>query len=233
MPAFQLDPNAAGSYAQWSVYPSGTALANVSDDDDNTQIRSDGGADLYHSFGLADLPADAETVSGAVVHHGRYSTGPAYGGTLYAFMRYSGTNGFVSIVSGVPKSWTVTEVTASFADCPGSSGWTVAQVNAAEQGVRAATSGTLMVCAKLWVTGTYLPAGACFIPILSLALAVIGPGLQLAHMPALARFIFERRRMPGGARVLIRSDEYEAALGSWRAYRHPRLMFVGQAAYGF
>jgi hypothetical protein len=87
-------------------------------------------------------------------------------------------------------------------------------------------------CLKYWASGTYLLAGGSFIPLLSLAAAVIGPGLQLVHMPALARVIFEGRRMPVGAQVLIRSNDYEAALASWRAYRHPRLMFLGQAAYG-
>jgi hypothetical protein len=54
--------------------------------------------------------------------------------------------------------------------------------------------------------------------------AAIGPGLSLAQMPALARYIFEKR-VRGMARSLIRPDEYEGALTSWRAYRFPRFAF--------
>jgi hypothetical protein len=54
--------------------------------------------------------------------------------------------------------------------------------------------------------------------------AAIGPGLSLAQMPALARYIFERR-VRGMARSLIRPDEYEALTSEGVSVPALRLFF--------
>jgi hypothetical protein len=224
MPAFQLDPTADGTYAEHLFTGAATRWQALSDADDASYIYITTGGDSRTSSAMANLPAEAVAVSEVYFNfRQRQATatvpsvriGGFYNGSLAVQDPLSWT------ADGNPHSWSHAIATA-----PGGGGWTPATLNGCELYVRFDKPPTQPQCLEYWASGTYLLAGACFIPLLSLAAAVIGPGLQLAHMPGLARFIFERRRMPGGARVLIQRDEYQAALVSWRTYRFPRFAFL-------
>lgn len=221
MPAFTLEATAEGVNTQWTLGAGASKTVAVSDSDDGTYIYTAG--TNRQSFVTADLPADAVGVTAPVTCNCRGADVSATADLIHSHFRYSAAN--YEDGTGWNFSTTPANYTRDWPTGPGGGAWTVAMLNACEMGVyKGGTTNNVRVY-KLNLSGNYFQAGACFIPLLSLAAAAIGPGLQLVHMPGLARFIFEHRRMPGGARILIRPDEYEAALASWRGWRRPRYAY--------
>jgi hypothetical protein len=232
MPAFTLEATAEGANTEWTLGSGASKTVAVSDSDDGTYIQITGVTSPgRQSFVAQDLPADAVGITPPVTCNARGKDVSATNDLVYSHFRYSAAN--YEDATGWDFSTSVAAYTRDWANAPGGGSWTPAILNACEIGVyRAGTTNTVMVM-KYNVTGNYYQAGACFIPILSLMFGLIGAGLSAADMPALARFIFDHRRMPGGARVLIRPDEYREALESWRRYLSPRYAFLTPAACGY
>jgi hypothetical protein len=220
MPAFQLDPTADGTYAEHLFTGAATRWQALSDADDASYIYITTGGDSRTSSAMANLPAEAVAVSDVYFNfRQRQATasvpsvriGGFYNGSLAVQDPLSWT------ADGNPHSWSHAIATA-----PRAGGWTPAILNGCELCIRFDKPPTQPHASSTGRAGrTFWRARA------SSRCSPRGRGdRQLAHMPGLARFIFERRRMPGGARVLIQRDEYQAALVSWRTYRFPRFAFL-------
>ena len=222
MAAFQLEPAANGAYDQWPLVGTGTTLAAVQTAGDGNVIR--GTTNGYRStFTLTDLPSEAQAIFGSVIHYARMNQTAGGAETVYATLRHGSTNS--DVLQNLPADSTYHDYNTPYADCPGSSGWTVAQVNALETGeyVQVAPA-TALYCDRLYVTGSYVAPGGFMRLMLGVA-PWIGPALALYEMVRISAFMRTHRQPDGGARVWLRQDELAEAFRQYQAWRRPVFVF--------
>lgn len=218
MPSFTLRPNGNGAYAGWA----GHSYTSLSDASDTTYMNTNAEAEFYSSYTMADLPADAGSISGDVTWHNRNTyTGDAPI-SQQAFFRYSSTNSLVGVASYYYLGG-IGEATAAYALAPGSAAWTPAILNATEIGCYANMGfNDFLYCYDLWATGTYLQSGAFFVSIYNL----VGPVLVGANLlyREFAEMVTHAQRQSHRRRIIFSPDEVSEA---WREYKdrrhkHPR-----------
>lgn len=216
MPAFSLDPNAVGTYAAWTNSGGVDALESVSDATDAHFIYVPAGAGpIRHSFGLANLPAEARVVVPPVVLYSRWDG--AIGGMedCWSFFRSGGVDSDSVVAHTKDAAWH--DFNNNFAVSP-SGGWTPAILNATEIGVMGTSTATALTMTKLQATGNYTTGGGGFaFLVVSLVGAMLGANLALADMPGIAREVARTHR-PGEGISIIQVHEYEAALRELRAH---------------
>jgi len=169
-----------------------------------------------HTFSnVSNLPAEAESILDATSYAQFADAFSAINVGCYHSQSFGQCPGHANINPGSFAAYTDTL-----------SGMTVATLNAATLGYY----GPVTVISRVWaqssqVYGNYVSASpAGFMYLLSLVTPLIGVGLTLAEMPRLNAEIRRRPYAPGGYAWLNPDKvpgEYEAALESWKAYRHP------------
>jgi len=228
MPAFTLEATAEGANTAWTA-SAGTKVNCVSDADDGTYIYISGASSPgRQSFAAQDLPADAVGITAPVTCNARGKDGTSTADLIYSHFRYGGGN--YEDGTGWNFSTSVAAYARDWATGPGGGAWTIAMLNACEIGVYRAGSTNTVWVTKYNVTGNYIQAGACFLPIWSLLLPLLGAGIALPYMPRIALEMGRRPLAPGLCRVRFRPDEYASALRSLRDWRRPAFAFLGAPA---
>ena len=218
MPAFSILPTAQGSSNAWTlIVGSSKWNAMRSSDGADTHIRSES-TGLSDTYVMEDLPGEAAGIVGNPTHsiqaQDTFATGAI--SVVHVLTGFSlGTSTLLASYSLVTQAVT---------------GATVALLNAAQAGLTSSGGGqpSRINASQVYVGGEYDVATSGFVMILCGIAGLIGAGVLLSEMPALARAA-SRVSPVGICKSLILPHEYAPALGAWRAYRHPRFVFLGRA----
>lgn len=222
MPAFTLNPTAPGALSEWALSGCAAAWQCLSDTTDANQITlAINQTDKRTYVEFADLPSEAESITGSVNHIARVSEG-AGGDTQSAGFRSSGGT-LSELTITIPTTGTYYDITTAFTQAPGSVPWTPANLNSAQVGIRGTTGGTAgCQCTKIQVTGVYeVAAGGFAFLIGSLVGAMLGANLMMSHMPMIAGAVAQVHR-PGEMFTIIQPHEFPRALAELKAHPYRR-----------
>lgn len=178
-------------------------------------------SDSFSTFDWSSITNDAYIQTVTFSHwDNEDGTGDAgtYTGRLYLGASYTESSAYDTGVTKTLRSWSVAR--------PGGGSWGYADL--ASIAIRFQNTGNGAGTAwnmihEAYVTITWDHQAGCFFPIWSWVLPALGSGLELAHMPGLARYIYEHA--PARARTRIRPESYAPALRSLREYRWPAYAF--------
>ncbi len=225
MPLIRLDPTGEGSDTGWNLVAGGSKTAAVTwpDDDATTRINSSFTTGAQQSFAMGNLPASAIAVlSHTTRMRWQAQAAPEGDETVNMFLKLSGTRSHGGNF-GPDAGWT-TRTSTGIAK-PGGGTWLVADVNAAELGVRdngsgdsGSGGGNVEVSTLSWEV-TYATGGGGFMALIMALGPLVAVGLQ--EFPALALAVQARTRS------LILPNEYAAAWRELRGWRHARHVFLG------
>lgn len=222
MAIVNLLPTATGAYSAWTIGAgSRPTLAQTNDGLTSYCLNR---FLVHDSYAVDNMPADAASITTVQCQAYMNQDQSGDAGTCTLFVRYSATNTFGSAF-GLTTSWVLK--TYTFPNVPGGSGWTVAEVDGTEAGVRHdATSSVWAQYTMLFLRVTYVQSGETFIPFYYSVLApllapLIGAGLTLDQFTAAVRLV---------SRVRYDDAELEKMWRISNALTHPHSVDLAVAA---